>query len=33
MSPGTGFSTCALTKGQDVYLGLAGTSKAMKLEY
>lgn len=33
MSPGTGFSTCALTKGQDVYLGLAGTSKAVKLEY
>ena len=33
MSPGTGFSTCALVKGQDVYLGLAGTSKAVKLEY
>ena len=33
MSLGTGFSTCALVKGQDVYLGLAGTSKAVKLEY
>jgi len=33
MSPGTGFSTCALVKEYDVYLGLAGTSKAVKLEY
>ena len=33
MSLGTGYSTCALTKGNDVYLGLAGTSRAIKLEF
>ena len=33
MSLGTGYSTCATVKGKDVYLGLAGTSKAIKLEF
>ena len=33
MSLGTGYSTCALTNGNDVYLGLAGTSRAIKLEF
>ena len=33
MSLGTGYSTCALTKGKDVFLGLAGTSRAIKLEF
>ena len=33
MSLGTGYSTCALTKGNDVYLGLAGTSRAIKLKF
>ena len=33
MSLGTGYSTHALVKGNDVYLGLAGTSKAIKLEF
>ena len=30
---GTGFSTCAKVVGNDVYLGLAGTSRAIKLEF
>jgi len=33
MSIGTGYSTAALVKDQSVYLGLAGTSKAIKLEF
>ena len=33
MSTGTGYSTCATTVGNDVYLGLAGTSRAIKLEF
>jgi len=33
MSLGTGYSTTALVKGSDVYLGLAGTSRAIKLEF
>jgi len=33
MSLGTGYSTAALVKDKDVYLGLAGTSKAIKLEF
>jgi hypothetical protein len=33
MSLGTGYSTCATVKGKNVYLGLAGTSKAIKLEF
>ena len=33
MSLGTGYSTCAFTKGNDVYLGLAGTSRAIKLKF
>jgi hypothetical protein len=33
MSIGTGYSTAPLVKGDDVYLGLAGTSKAIKLEF
>ena len=33
MSLGTGYSTCALRNGNDVYLGLAGTSRAIKLEF
>lgn len=33
LSIGTGYSTAALVKGNDVYLGLAGTSKAIKLEF
>ncbi len=30
---GTGYSTAAITIGDDVYLGLAGTTKAVKLEF
>ena len=33
MSLGTGYSTAALVKGDSVYLGLAGTSRAIKLEF
>jgi len=33
MSLGTGYSTCATVKGKDVFLGLAGTSRAIKLEF
>jgi hypothetical protein len=33
MSLGTGYSTHALVKDKNVYLGLAGTSKAIKLEF
>ena len=33
MSLGTGYSTCALIRDKDVYLGLAGTSRAVKLEF
>ena len=33
MSLGTGYSTAALVQGDDVYLGLAGTSRAIKLEF
>lgn len=33
MSLGTGYSTAALVKGNSVYLGLAGTSRAIKLEF
>ncbi len=33
MSLGTGYSTAALVKDNNVYLGLAGTNKAVKLEY
>jgi len=33
MSLGTGYSTAALVKDDNVYLGLAGTNKAVKLEY
>jgi len=33
MSLGTGYSTAALVKDDSVYLGLAGTNKAVKLEY
>ena len=33
MSIGTGYSTCALVHDKDVYLGLAGTSRAVKLEF
>jgi len=33
MSLGTGYSTAALVKGSNVYLGLAGTSRAIKLEF
>ena len=33
MSIGTGYSTAALVKDKNVYLGLAGTSKAIKLEF
>jgi hypothetical protein len=33
MSLGTGYSTAAMVKDDDVYLGLAGTNKAVKLEY
>ena len=33
MSIGTGYSTAPLVKGNDVYLGLAGTSRAIKLEF
>lgn len=33
MSIGTGYSTAALVKGKNVYLGLAGTSRAIKLEF
>jgi hypothetical protein len=33
MSLGTGYSTCALKIDKDVFLGLAGTSRAIKLEF
>jgi len=33
MSLGTGYSTAALVKNNSVYLGLAGTSRAIKLEF
>ena len=33
MSLGTGYSTAALVKNKSVYLGLAGTSRAIKLEF
>jgi hypothetical protein len=33
MSIGTGYSTASLVKDKNVYLGLAGTSKAIKLEF
>tara|TARA_R110001583_G_scaffold127964_2_gene279743 strand:- start:8470 stop:8571 length:102 start_codon:yes stop_codon:yes gene_type:complete len=33
MNIGTGYSTEALVKDKNVYLGLAGTSKAIKLEF
>jgi hypothetical protein len=33
MSLGTGYSTCALVRDKDVYLGLAGTNRAVKLEF
>jgi hypothetical protein len=33
MNIGTGFTTAAITVGDSVYLGLAGTSKAVKLEF
>jgi hypothetical protein len=33
MNIGTGYSTCALVKDKDVYLGLAGTTKSIKLEF
>lgn len=33
MSLGTGYSTAALVKGDSVYFGLAGTSRAIKLEF
>lgn len=32
-SKGTGFTTAAITVGTDVYYGLAGTSKAVKLDF
>ena len=33
MSLGTGYSTAAVVKGDSAYLGLAGTSRAIKLEF
>ena len=33
MSLGTGYSTCATVKGKEVFLGLAGTSRAIKLKF
>tara|TARA_R110001599_G_scaffold302465_1_gene508175 strand:- start:940 stop:3318 length:2379 start_codon:yes stop_codon:yes gene_type:complete len=33
MSIGTGFTTAAITVGNNVYFGLAGTSKAVKLDF
>ncbi len=33
MSIGTGFTTAAITVGDNVYFGLAGTSKAVKLDF
>lgn len=33
MSLGTGYSTAALVKNKSVYLGLAGTSRAIKLKF